>query len=126
MIVAVASGGAELRLTTQPDHAFFAAELLSLWTTDGLPANPRREDILFATREHDNGWREADAAPSADRESGQPLDFMGVATTTRLDIWRRGTERYRSGRSYSAALILEHGGSAGRNQEIIIHDQHKA
>ncbi|MEO8504738.1 MAG: DUF3891 family protein [Acidobacteriota bacterium] len=107
MIVAETPGG-ELRLTTQPDHAFFAAELLSLWAADGIPVNPRREDLLFATREHDNGWREADSAPSADRESGRPVDFMGIASADRLEIWRRGTERYRSGRPYASALILQH------------------
>lgn len=44
-------------LTTQTDHAFFSGEVLSLWREDGLPQHPRRGDLLFAAREHDNGWR---------------------------------------------------------------------
>ena len=33
----VVDEGEELRIVTQPDHARFAAELLSLWRSDGLP-----------------------------------------------------------------------------------------
>ena len=58
--------GASLVLVTQSDHAHFAAELLSLWRLDGFPDHPRRDDILFAVREHDNGWREEDAVPRLD------------------------------------------------------------
>ena len=34
--------GPTLALITQPDHAHFSGELLSLWRADGLPATPRR------------------------------------------------------------------------------------
>jgi hypothetical protein len=33
----VVDEGTELRVVTQPDHAHFAAELVSLWCTHGLP-----------------------------------------------------------------------------------------
>ena len=64
--------GATLLLVTQPDHAHLSGELLSLWRAGGLPENPRRADLLFAAREHDNGWREADAAPRWDAARGRP------------------------------------------------------
>lgn len=98
----------QLRFITQNDHAHFAAELLSLWTADGLRSHPRRRELLFATREHDNGWREADSAPYCDRETGHPHDFMSLPRASRLSIWRRGTARHADREPYAALLIIRH------------------
>ena len=104
----VVSEGSQLRCITQPDHAHFSAELLSLWRTDGLPAHPRRDDVIFAAREHDNGWREADAAPRWDAERGRPHDFLSLPREERIEIWERGTSRYAAARPYAALLITRH------------------
>lgn len=100
--------GERLAIITQPDHARFAGELLSLWRTDGLPEHPRRHDILFATREHDNGWQEADSAPWIDPKSHRPYDFIGYPEPGRLEIWRRGIGRFAAQRPLVALLIAEH------------------
>jgi hypothetical protein len=104
----VVHDGPSLLLVTQNDHAHFAGELLSLWRGDGLPNHPRRDDIVFAAREHDNGWREADAAPRLDRESGEPYGFLSLPAADRIEIWRRGIRRYRERRPYAALLIHQH------------------
>jgi hypothetical protein len=96
------------RLITQPDHAHLAAEILALWRRDGLPAHPRRKDLLFAAREHDNGWREADAAPRWDSGAGRPHDFLTLPTPDRIEIWERGTCRFATERPYAALLITRH------------------
>jgi hypothetical protein len=101
--------GDSYRLVTQPDHARFAGELVSLWREDGLPRHPRRDDLLFAVREHDNGWREADAAPRWNAASGRPHDFTSVPDEVRLEVWRRGTERFAAERPYAALLVALHG-----------------
>lgn len=95
-------------VVTQPDHAHFAGELLALWRGDGLPEHPRRDDILFAAREHDNGWREADAAPRWDGERGRPHDFLSMPWGDRVAIWERGTARFAGSRPYAALLIVRH------------------
>lgn len=97
-----------LRLVTQSDHAHLAGAILGLWRADGMPENPRREALLFAAREHDNGWREADAAPQVDPATGQPYDFVHLPHTMRQEIWRRGTARHLEHHPYPALLILEH------------------
>jgi hypothetical protein len=97
-----------LVIVTQHDHARLAGELLSLWRADGLPGHPRRDELLFAVREHDNGWREADSAPRADPESGRPLDFRGVPREARIEIWLRGAARHAGGRPWPALLIAHH------------------
>ncbi len=99
---------------TQPDHARLSYELLSLWIRDGLPEHPRREDLLFATREHDNGWREADSAPHFDAVGQRPHDYRTVPPNDRAEIWKRGIQRFSRERPYAALLIAHHAESLYR------------
>jgi hypothetical protein len=96
-----------LIVITQPDHAGLAADLLAGWCLDSFAENPRCDDLLFACREHDNGWRETDSAPRRD-ENGRPVDFIHLAVGERIELWRRGTERYRSRRPYVALVLTQH------------------
>jgi hypothetical protein len=105
--VIVAEEGGAYRLVTQPDHAHLAGEVLSLWHADGLADSPRRGDVIFAGREHDNGWREADAAPRCDT-AGRPVDFIAMPRQQRIEIWERGTARFLAQRPYAALLIVRH------------------
>lgn len=108
MIVTPSAGG-RLKIITQIDHARFAADLLSLWISDGLPEHERREDLLFAVREHDNGWREKDSAPILDPEAGdRPYDFVTMPADVRSELWRVGCQRFREDRAYASLLIVEH------------------
>jgi Protein of unknown function (DUF3891) len=100
--------GTALLLVTQPDHAHFSGELLSLWRADDLPGSPRRPELLFAAREHDNGWREADAAPLCDPSSGRPVSFIEISREHRIEIWERGTARFAGSHPYAARLIVRH------------------
>jgi hypothetical protein len=104
----VVQEGSAHRLITQPDHAHLAAEILALWRRDGLPAHSRREDLLFAAREHDNGWREADAAPRWNSGTVRPHDFMTLPPSDRVEIWERGPCRFAAERPYAALLITRH------------------
>lgn len=108
----------ELLIITQPDHARLAGALLSLWIRDGLPDHPRREDLLFATREHDNGWREADAAPRYDAVRQRPFDFASFPPSHRLEIWQRGIQRYSQEHPYVALLIARHAESLYRHASV--------
>ncbi len=114
MIVAPVDG--RLLVITQNDHAHFAGELLALWRSDGLPEHPRRQSLLFAAREHDNGWAEIDSAPMCHPRSGRPLDFIAVSRDTRWDVWRRGTRRYVERDPYAALLIVRHAVHLHRSQ----------
>jgi hypothetical protein len=40
---------------TQPDHAALVGRIMHAWRANGLPESPRRDDILLAVTEHDNG-----------------------------------------------------------------------
>ncbi len=106
MIVVPEDG--RLRVVTQSDHAHLAGEVVALWRADGLPANPRRPEIVRAVREHDNGWRETDSAPRVDRATGRPHDFRTLPAEVRREIWRRGAARLAATRPYAALLIVHH------------------
>ena len=111
MIVAAASepeNGSSLRVITQNDHAHLAARILGLWTTHGLPEHPRRQQLLSAAREHDNGWQEADSAPSRREADGRPVDFLTISTEQRLEIWHRGARRHAEDDPEVALLIVQH------------------
>ena len=106
MIVTTAPTGS--RLVTQSDHARLAADLLRLFRVPELLEHPRRELLLRAVAEHDNGWWEADAAPRLDAERASALDFRHVAADLRQEIWRRGVERFATENPYLAALLATH------------------
>lgn len=105
MIVRTDASG--LYLITQPDHARLAARLIEAWRADGLPERPSRQVILLATREHDNGWHEEDAAPTVDAE-GRPHDFIGVPDPVKWRIWPRGVARLADTDPAAAALVAQH------------------
>lgn len=100
-------GEHRLRMITQNDHAHFAAELLSLWQRNGLRDHQRRDSLLFAARQHDNGWFEVDAAPPCN-DKGRPHDFMSIPLFMRQEIWHRCTSRYANQDTYGNLLIVQH------------------
>ena len=70
-------------ICTQPDHAALAQHIMQHWRADGLPESPRRAAILLAVNEHDNGWREVDAAPIVDPATGGIRDFINAPDEVR-------------------------------------------
>lgn len=104
----VTSRGAERRVVAQADHAALAADLLALVRSPGLVGHPRRCALLAAVRRHDDGWWEADAAPRLAADRGGPLDFRGLSTALRLEIWTRSVERHAGADPYTGALVATH------------------
>jgi hypothetical protein len=94
-----------LLLMTQPDHARLAGRLMRHWRP--LQQSPRRDEILLAIDEHDNGWREPDAAPSVDPTSGRLYDFVTAPAAVRQGVWPRAIERLQH-TAWAAALVAEH------------------
>lgn len=109
-------GDGELFCVTQTDHAALAAEILALWRTDGLPEHRWRRELLFAVREHDNGWREADSAPRRG-PGGGPCDFRETPDAQRQEIWSRGVERWVDDEPLATRWILRHARALHRDRE---------
>ena len=98
---------AERLFITQPDHARLAAEAIARWHDDGFATHPRRDVILLAAREHDNGWLEEDEATYLDPD-GVPLDFVSAPLEVRQRLWPRAVDRVAVRDPYAAALIAQH------------------
>ena len=99
--------GNDLLFVTQPDHARLASEIIAAWRPDGFPDHPRREAILYAAREHDNGWREEDAETLVDA-AGTPVDFIAAPVPVKHRIWLRAVSRLADDHPYEAALVAQH------------------
>ena len=72
-----------------------------------LADSPRRDAILHAIAEHDNGWAEEDASPTVDPDTGEIVDFVGAPIAVRHVVWPRGVRRL-SGVPWVAALVAQH------------------
>jgi hypothetical protein len=94
-----------IQLITQPDHAHLARRIMEQCVP--LAARPRRDAILRAVGEHDNGWAEEDAAPTVHADTGRIADFVTVPLTVRHAVWPRGIARLAQD-SWTAALVAQH------------------
>lgn len=101
----VRSTGHSLLLITQPDHAHLAARVMDRCVP--LRSHPRRQEILHAIAEHDNGWREEDAAPSVNPETGAIQDFINASLDVRHRVWPRAVARLADS-PWAAALVAQH------------------
>jgi hypothetical protein len=72
-----------------------------------LAARPRRDAILHAIAEHDNGWTEDDAAPTVDAVTGRVTDFVSAALSVRHSVWPRAIARLADD-PWAAALVAQH------------------
>jgi len=72
-----------------------------------LFTRPRRDDILLAIGEHDNGWIEEDASPRVDPATGQIFDFVNSPAPVRQAVWPRGVGRL-AANPWAAALVAQH------------------
>jgi hypothetical protein len=94
-----------VQLITQPDHAHLARRIMEHCVP--LAARPRRDAILHAIGEHDNGWAEEDAAPTVNPKTGHVIDFVSAPLGVRHAVWPRGVARL-SDDPWAAALVAQH------------------
>ena len=95
----------KIQLITQPDHAQLARRVMDRCLS--LRTHPRRDSILHAVGEHDNGWADEDRAPSIDSATGEILDFIHAPVAVRQRVWPRAVARLADD-SWAAALIAQH------------------
>ncbi len=72
-----------------------------------LASRPRRDSILHAIAEHDNGWIEEDAAPTVHPDTGGVIDFINAPIAVRHAVWPRGVARLAAD-PWTAALVAQH------------------
>jgi hypothetical protein len=103
MIVRPAESG--YVLITQPDHAQLARRIMEHCVS--LVENPRRDSILRAIGEHDDGWREYDAEPTVDMRTGDVVDFIHAPVSVRQGVWPKAVAGLADD-PWAAALVANH------------------
>lgn len=101
----VRDAGTTYELITQPEHAQLARQIMD--GCEPLRGHRRRDSILLAIGEHDNGWKEEDAAMTVDASTGALHDFIHAPLAVRHRVWPRGIARLHHDR-WAAALVAQH------------------
>jgi Protein of unknown function (DUF3891) len=112
--VIVRKNGGDIQLITQPDHAQLSRRIMEGCVP--LAARTRRDSILFAIEEHDNGWQEEDSSPRVNPATGEVVDFMTAPAEMRQRVWPRAVARL-AANPWAAALVAQHA--------ITIYDRHQ-
>lgn len=100
----VTADGDALILIEQEHHAHLTGDLAAF-----VPrGRGNHAAFLAAARVHDNGWREADRAPTVD-ETGWPCTFTTVADDVYAAVWRRGIARAADVDALVGLLVGLHG-----------------
>jgi hypothetical protein len=107
-------------LVTQYDHAVLAGNLMERWGNETFSPPLPCDEVLFAVREHDCGWKEWDSAPKINPENGYPANFMEMESSDQTDIWRRSFESYAEEHPYASALVALH--FARFNRKLLSRD----
>jgi hypothetical protein len=97
--------GDRLQLITQPDHAHGARAIMEQCVP--LARRARRDAILHAIGEHDNGWAEPDTAPTVDPATGNVVDFVNLPIGERHAVWPRAVARLDND-PWAATLVAQH------------------
>jgi hypothetical protein len=99
-------------LIEQAAHARLAATIMRAWSADGLRGHPRRDPVLTAIEHHDDGWRQVDADPQLNAETGLPYDYRTYPLPARQELWYRNVDALAGVSGYAAALVAQHAISA--------------
>jgi hypothetical protein len=113
--VIVRASRGSIQLITQPAHAHLARRVMEHCVP--LATRPRRDVILHAIEEHDNGWMEEDAAPCLVPTTGQIADFIHAPVAVRQMVWARALIRL-SDDLWASALVAQHA--------LVIYDRYRS
>jgi len=112
--------GPALRLIRQHDHGLVAGELAAAWK-DPPGSGEWGRVVVLATSLHDLGWRELDAPPRWNPETGRPYDFLDFPSEAKYEGAADGIDRIEELHPYAAVLVSLHYASfapAGRPSEF--------
>lgn len=96
-----------LRLIRQHDHGLLSGELALRWRgAEG--AAGLSEEVVLATALHDLAWRELDAEPRWNPETGLPYDFLEFPAVEKYEAALEGIDRVAELHPYAAVLVSLH------------------
>src|SRR3990172_1086690 len=97
-------------LINQHDHAELSGEIMTFWGNKEFLRPEPYDEVLFAIRGHDNGWKEWDSSPRINPVNQYPMNFIEMTSSDQAYIWRRCFKRHSVEHPYASALIALHFG----------------
>jgi len=97
-------------LINQHDHAELSGDIMTFWGNKEFSRLESYDEVLFAIRGHDNGWKEWDSSPRINPVNQYPMNFLEMTSSDQADIWRRCFKRHSVEHPYASALIALHFG----------------
>jgi uncharacterized protein DUF3891 len=95
-------------LIRQIDHAHLAGKLAEHWGAAPFAPLVARDELLWAIRHHDDGWRDWDATPDVDPQSGRPRSFTEMQAADSVEIWSASIETARGAGNLQAFVVAAH------------------
>lgn len=110
-------------LISQVDHARLAGDLAAAWGNDRVPGLPLAEWLVPAVRDHDEGWRTWEAAPTVTGD-GRPRQFTEMPAAEATAIWTTSIDLCASGPPSSAEALrrLRTGGGEVTPDDAVVLD----
>ncbi|MEE9144706.1 MAG: DUF3891 family protein [Candidatus Binatia bacterium] len=110
MVVRDRSDGSAI-VSTQEDHAELSAQFAAHWGNRDFTKLRPYESMVFATTNHDSGYREWEGNPPMNLEKGRPYGHRENPPSfeqTELEAYVRNIEWVRSHDPYAALLVSMH------------------
>lgn len=95
-------------LITQHDHALLSGQVMSHWGTDMFVQPDPYDEVLFAIKEHDSGWKQWDSNPKINTENGFPANFTEMSPYDQSVIWSKCYRSHCADYPYASALTALH------------------
>lgn len=95
-------------LITQHDHALLSGQVMSHWGNDSFIKPEPYDEVLFAVKEHDSGWKEWDSNPKINTENGFPANFTEMSPYDQSVIWSKCYRSHSNDHPYASAIVALH------------------
>lgn len=95
-------------LITQNDHSVLSGLIMEHWGNEAFAKPDPYEEVLFAIKNHDLGWKDWDSKPKINPENGYPANFTEMSPFDQSVIWSKCFRSHSSDHSYASALIALH------------------
>ena len=95
-------------LITQHNHALLSGQIMANWGNDCFVKPDPYNEVLFAIKEHDSGWKDWDSNPKINTENGFPANFTEMSPYDQSIIWSKCYRSHSSDHPYASALTALH------------------
>lgn len=95
-------------LITQHDHALLSGQVMSHWGNNSFVKPDPYDEVLFAIKEHDSGWKEWDSSPKINTDNGFPANFTEMSPHDQSVIWSKCYRSHSIHHPYASAITALH------------------